>query len=185
MSHHEVRTSQGYLGVWRSSLCHVIMTSWCDVTWCHYGIWLLWPRIVTRRAWWGRAVNAQLAFSFLSVFNSFLWPNLKAQTFLLHIVGEPCSDINNVTYSPGEEWSEGCDCNVCYEGAKRNYTVTYGYVPPFPLWKNTLKRQCQVGKSVIMLDMSGILHSPKFIPIEIGISSLISNIGWNSKLNTD
>ncbi len=30
-----------------------------------------------------------------------------------------------------------------------------------------------------------LLHSPKFIPIEIGIPSWIPNLGWNSKLNTD
>ena len=30
-----------------------------------------------------------------------------------------------------------------------------------------------------------VLHSSKFIPIEIGISSWIPNLGWNSKLNTD
>ncbi len=29
------------------------------------------------------------------------------------------------------------------------------------------------------------VHSPKFIPIQIGIPSWIPNLGWNSKLNTD
>ncbi len=29
------------------------------------------------------------------------------------------------------------------------------------------------------------VHSPKLIPIEIGIPSWIPNLGWNSKLNTD
>ncbi len=31
----------------------------------------------------------------------------------------------------------------------------------------------------------GFMHSPKFIPLEIGIPSWIPNLGWNSKLNTD
>ena len=30
-----------------------------------------------------------------------------------------------------------------------------------------------------------VIHSPKFIPIQIGIPSWIPNWGWNSNLNTD
>ena len=58
--------------------------------------------------------------------------------------------------------------------------------PKFSQYVSTLFPNTEShGDGFLNLLPSVTIHSPKFIPIEIGIPSWIPNLGWNSKLNMD
>ena len=66
-----------------------------------------------------------LTLTAFGAFYNHLW---TYQCLILCRLGDPCVDIYGNMRDVGEEWSEDCDCNVCYGGPIQNHTVTYGFV---------------------------------------------------------